>query len=89
MQKSYVEFIQRKQDEFGKKFDYSDLAKNFIPFYENGRRVEVQFKSGEIKRGTIGITTGWKPVFLLMLRKNSIGSSYTLCDNDKITKVLN
>lgn len=31
-----------------------------------------------IKRGRIGITTGWTPTFLLMLTRRSLGSSITL-----------
>ncbi len=64
--------------------DYSSIAKKFIPYYENKQRIKVEFSHGEIKSGTISMTTGWKPVFILMLRKNSTGSSYTLSDKDII-----
>ena len=64
--------------------DYSDISKKFISYYESGDRIKVKFSYGEIKTGTVGMTTGWKPVFLLMLRSNSIGSSYTLSDKDII-----
>ena len=64
--------------------DYSDIAKQFIPYFESKKRIKVKFHYGEIKSGTVGMTSGWKPVFLLMLRSNSTGSSYTLSDKDEI-----
>ena len=73
--------------------DNSDLNPSFTPYYNNKQRVEVAFggvkgEPYEIKRGTIGKTTGWKPVYLLMLRKNSISSSYTIGKDDKVLKVI-
>lgn len=84
----YTDFVERKKREFGEKFDNSELAENFIPYYNSGERVEVKFSYGDIKRGTIGITTGWKPCFLLMLTKRSMGSSWTLSGKDKVVKVV-
>jgi hypothetical protein len=84
----YRNYLSRKINEYGNKFDQSDLSEQFVPYYESGQRIEVEFSHGEIKRGTIEVTTGWKPVFLLMLRSNSIRSSYTLSNQDKITKII-
>lgn len=67
--------------------DYSNISKQFIPYYENGQRIKVQYTYGkdkEVKSGTVGMTTGWKPVFILMLRSNSTGSSYILTDKEII-----
>lgn len=64
--------------------DYSDISKQFIPYYENKTRIKVQFSYGGIKTGIVGKTTGWKPVFILMLRSNSRGSSYILTDKEII-----
>jgi hypothetical protein len=80
---NWEEYIQRKKG-MGK-FDPSDLNPEFIPYYESGERITVDF-GYERKRGTIGISTGWKPVFLLMLRRDSVGSSYTIGKNDKVIK---
>jgi len=85
--RSYQDYISLKKREFGDKFDPSDLSSQFVPYFENGRRIEVDF-GYEIKRGTVGVTTGWKPAFLLMLTKRSIGSSYLLGKNDKIIKII-
>lgn len=80
---NYQEYLIRKNKEYPNKFNDSQLNKNFIPYYENQERITVDF-GYEQKRGRIGITTGWKPCFLLMLTKRSIGSSYTIGMNDKI-----
>jgi hypothetical protein len=89
MSSKFQNFVNRKTVEYGDKFDSSELSKQFIPYYETGQRIEVEFPySEEIKRGTVGVTTGWKPCFLLMLRSNSLGSIYTLDDNCKILKVI-
>ena len=82
-------YLKRKNEEYGNKFDSSDLNKIFIPFFNNHKRVTVQFcndkgKVYETKRGTIGVTTGWKPIFLLMLTSRSIGSSWVINKNCKI-----
>lgn len=64
--------------------DYSNIAPQFIPFYENGERVKVRFPDGMVKSGTVTMTTGWKPSFMLMLRSDSTGSSYLLTNEDEI-----
>lgn len=94
MKNNFNEYLARKQKEYGDKFDKSDLNTDFIYAFESGERVSVQFKdnNGEVyetKRGTIGITTGWKPVFLLMLTKRSLGSSYTIGKKDVIQSYVN
>ena len=87
--KNYKDYIAKKMDEYGSKFDPVHLAKapQFIPYYENGERIEVDF-GYEKKRGTIGVTTGWEPIFILMLTKRSLGSSYILKGTEMITKVI-
>ncbi len=64
--------------------DYSGIAKKFASYYGTNERIKVEFSHGEILTGTVGMTTGWKPVFLLIARSNSIGSSDILSDDDKI-----
>lgn len=85
-------YLTRKRREHGAKFDASSLAPQFIPYYESGQRIEVTrtFPSGEAwtRRGTVGITTGWRPAFLLMSRVSAHGSSDLLSADDKIVKVI-
>lgn len=84
---NYQEYLERKQSEYGKKFNSSNLNKDFIRYYENQERIEVDF-GYEVKRGRIGITTGWKPSFLLMLTKGSIGSSHLINNKCKVLKIV-
>jgi hypothetical protein len=87
----YDEYLERKRKQFGESFDSSDLATQFVPFFNSQARIAVEFhdKGGEIyevKRGRIGVTTGWKPAFLLMLTTRSTGSSYVLHSQDTVMR---
>lgn len=85
----YSDFLQRKQREYGKKFDASGLNPEFIPHFNSGDRVEItDTKYNYTRRGTIGITTGWKPCFLIMSRSNSRSSSDCISENDKVTAII-
>ena len=86
--KNYREYLKRKTREFGDKFDPSDLNPDFIKYYENGKRIEVKFSYGQVKRGRIGVTTGWKPIFILLLTTRSFGSAWTIHAEDKCVKVI-
>jgi hypothetical protein len=89
MKNSYKEYLERKQKEYGAKFNPCNLAPQFIPYFENRQRVIVKNHYGETKRGYIGITTGWQPCFLLLNNTRSIGSSETLSDKDEIIGTVN
>lgn len=86
--KSFLDFINRAKATHGDKFDPSELAYDFIHHYQNGSRIEVQMSYGEKLRGRVGITTGWKPVFILLPRINSRGSSVVLSAKDRVTQVI-
>ena len=83
----YDDLVARKQREHGDKFDTSDLAPQFVPYFNGGERVRVRFSHGEELTGTIGVTTGWKPAFLLMRTSRSTGSPYTLGKDDEVVAV--
>lgn len=85
--KSYAAMCDRRRREFGDRFDDSELSAQFVSHYESGKRVRVRFGYGEEMTGTIGVTTGWRPCFLLMRRSNDHGSSWTLSDRDEIVAV--
>ena len=74
-----------------KEKDYSDLDSRFTKFHESGERVEVTWKPGfedytgygchteGLKaRFYVGRSTGWKPIYLMILQKNSIGGGAIL-----------
>jgi hypothetical protein len=85
--RDYAQLITDRQRKYPDKFSAEALNPDFIPYYSSGQRVEVDFGYAK-KRGTIGITIGWKPVFLLMLTKRSQGSSYTIGMKDKVLRVI-
>ena len=87
MREKYSEYIHRKKHNYGYKFDDSELDKRFIPYFESGQRIKVKFIWGEELTGTIGVTTGWRPCFLLMRTTRSIGSPYVLRDSDELIAV--
>lgn len=65
-------------------FDSSELHEQFIRYYnERDTRIAVLIGT-EIWIGTIGMTTGWKPCFLLMPTAASTGSVNTLHAADTI-----
>lgn len=93
----YDDFCVRKASEYGAKFDASDLAQQFRQYYNSGERIRVDMvgidKDGQdiyghtVITGTVGVTTGWKPVFLLIRRSGDLGSGWTLGTRDRITAV--
>ena len=72
--------------ESGNIMDYSDIDKRFEPFYDSQERVEVTWKDGfedfsgygsrtegKKSRFYVGKSTGWKPIFLQIYSKSSVG----------------
>ena len=85
---NYDQFIARKRREYGDKFDASDLNPEFVKYFNSQERIEVKFSYGEVKRGRIGVTTRWKPAFLLMLTLRSRGSSDVIGEGDHVVRVI-
>lgn len=83
----YEELIQRKRAEYGDRFDPSDLNPGMVEYFNAGSRVRVRFDCGEEKTGRIGVTTGWRPVFLLMLSSRARGSSWTIGPKSRVTAI--
>ncbi len=83
----YQMFLARKDAEYGIEFDDSNLASKFVPYFNSGKRIKVLTSDGRTLYGTVGVTTGWKPVFLLMRNSNRVGSSDLLSDSDRIVAV--
>lgn len=85
---NYKAYIKRKELEYGDKFDPSNLPSHLVPYYESNARIEIKTSYGEIKRGRVGVTTGWRPSFLLMPRIDSRGSSELLDHSTQVIKVI-
>lgn len=94
---TFEQFIERKRREYGDKFDPSDLAQSFVPYFNSGDRIKVDFLGRDeeskpvyghtVLTGVVGVTTGYKPVFLLMRTTRSLGSSLVLTPQDRIIAV--
>jgi hypothetical protein len=87
MQRSYYEFLYRARSRHGAQFSEADLDTRFVPFFESGARIKILDLGSEEVTGTVGVTTGWKPAFLLMRRANSMGSEILLGPKTKILAV--
>jgi hypothetical protein len=75
---------------YGGQFDPADMLAVdplILQAYETQRRVRVRFSYGEVATGTIGKTTGWRPVLLLMRRRTDLGSSYVIGPRDRVTAI--
>lgn len=82
----------------GDKWDSSDLAPKFVPFY-HGQRIKVRFSVGGggsetdllnnviEKTGIVSMTTGWRPSFMLILRATDCDSQWLLSQEDEIVAV--
>ena len=74
---SFARYSERKQREHGAKWDASQLDRSLVPYFESGARIKVRIFD-EVLTGTVGVTTGWRPAFLLMRTSRSMGSSDVL-----------
>ena len=86
MSTEYECYLRRKRAEHGAQFDPSELDQRFVPFYGTETRIMVE-AWGELHYGRVGVTTGWKPVFLLMHNRRCSGSSHVLRAEHKILAV--
>lgn len=79
----YDKKVHERKIKYGKAFNDINIHKGLIQYFNSGDRIEVAKVAPkgmpvELLRGTIGITTGWQPVFLLIKRRDSIGSDILL-----------
>lgn len=74
----------------GGEFSAADLAPQFAPYLHRDVRLKVRNnRYDHVRTGTVGITTGWQPAFLLMHRSNASGSWDVLTTDDEIIAVWN
>lgn len=63
----------------------TDCHDTILAAYKARMRVEVMnLRTGHVRRGVVGITTGWRPAFLLIARATSRGSSDVLGPDDVV-----
>lgn len=69
-----------------KVIDNSNLNPRLTPYYKSGQRIEVTYADGNKLRAYVGKSTGWKPIYLEILKSNSYGGGeFYLPDDAKIT----
>ena len=78
MNKNYDQAVARGSARHGDRFDTSDLDPRFAPFYGTATRIKVRTGYGEELTGYVGMTSGWRPHFLLLHSTRSRGSSVLL-----------
>ena len=74
-----------------KPIDESELDPRFTEYHESGQRVEVTWKpgyedftgygcrtDGRKARFYVGKSTGWVPIYLMILKRNSLGGAAIL-----------
>lgn len=87
MNKHFEAYVARLQAAHGTRFSADGLAMKFRPYMR--QRIEVRFSCGTVKRGFVGGTTGWQPSLMLVLKRNSSGSSWLLSDKDELLRMFN
>lgn len=87
----FEEYCERQRRRYGDKFTTAQMPEKFVRYYNSGERVKVRTTYGETevyeRTGTISTSTGWAPIFLLMRRVTSLGSSDVLGERDEIVAV--
>jgi hypothetical protein len=81
---SFEQYCKDKKRQYGELFSTKNLAQQFTPYLYTNTRLKIKDEHGKIHFGSIGVTTGWVPVFLLMHSKRCIGSSFVLNKEHKI-----
>ena len=87
MADKFSDYIERQRRAHGTRFNPAGLPAAFVPYFNSGARVRVRFSHGEELTGTIGVTTGWGPCFLLMRRRSDTGSIHTIGTADRVVGV--
>lgn len=59
-----------------------NLNPRLTPFYKNNERVEVTYKDGTKERFWVGKSTGWKPCYLEIKKRNSYGGGAAYLPED-------
>lgn len=86
MNREYLNAIERLHRQHGDKLTPPQGVDHLLPYFGT-RRVEVTGPWG-VRRGRIGITTGWGPALILIPNANARGSGDVLEPEDKVTAII-
>lgn len=81
----FEEYCNRQRRLYGERFRPPADAR-FRRYYESGERIKVR-TCGMVLTGTVALTTGWKPSFLLMRTRRSAGSPWLMGERDEVLAV--
>lgn len=86
MNQQYEQAIARLRKQHGDKLTPPQGVDHLIKYF-GVRRVEVTGPYG-VRRGRIGMTTGWGPALILVPNATARGSSDVLEPEDKVTAII-
>jgi hypothetical protein len=91
MREAFTQYLARAKARHGERFSDAELWPQFRSWYETGQRIRVRTIHADgstfERTGVVGITTGWRPAFLLIHRSNARGSWDTLGAQDEVVAV--
>ncbi len=68
---------------WGSRYDGSALAPQFAP-YEGGPAITVKLDSGRTVHGTVSVTGGWQPVYVILPTKTDGRGWIVLTKKDEV-----
>ena len=86
--RSFKQLLEERARKYGDRFSARSLDRRFVRYFESGERIRVRNDhDGTTATGTVGVTTGWVPVFILMRTSRSLGSSLILDRHEHLVAV--
>ena len=87
-QSDFNNYVERARAQHGDRLDLSELPEKFRPYFRERIRVRAPWGGDRPeKNGVLGVTTGWRPIFILMLRTGAVGSSYTISEAHEFVRM--
>ena len=83
----YADDVARGRARHGDRYREPAAADRFARWMDSGDRIRVRVYGDELYTGTVSITTGWHPAFILMRTSRSIGSSILLDERAEVVAV--
>ena len=84
--RTYSDLVRHFEAQYPGRFDDSELWPQFRSWVGYDGRIEVSGEhfAGRRRTGYLGVTSGWKPAFMLVAKTNSMGSSDLLGAGDQV-----
>jgi hypothetical protein len=84
--RNYADLVEYFKRQHGDRFDDSELYSQFRPWVGYRGRIEISGEHFANRRrtGYLGVTSGWRPAFMLVSRSNATGSSDLLRRDDHV-----